>query len=321
MAHQKPQSSAAKALQKELADLHATPVEGFKINLSAVENMFEWDVSIFGPPMTLYEGGYFKARLCFPNDYPYSPPTVQFLTKMFHPNIYESGEVCISILHSPGDDPQSGELASERWNPTQCVRTILLSVISLLNEPNIYSAAHVDASVSYRRWKESNGRDDEYEKIVKALVQQTFADAERDGVQVPTTLEEYCISGRPAVDLSKSEVDNDSSDFDGDYGYCASDVEDEDDDTSTPDVKQAASSGALLDTGADSAMEETESEPHIRSKHNIQSVYQHSGTSITSQVALHSSDCEEMITDTACASASKSSSDISDNASTVMKQT
>ncbi|OON23564.1 ubiquitin--protein ligase [Opisthorchis viverrini] len=166
MASKKPQSSAVKALQKELLELNATPVEGFKVNISSVENMFVWDVAIFGPPKTLYEGGYFKARLFFPPDYPYSPPSMQFLTKMFHPNIYADGEVCISILHSPGEDPQSDELASERWNPTQNVRTILLSVISLLNEPNIHSAAHVDASISYRKWKESNGKENEFEQIV-----------------------------------------------------------------------------------------------------------------------------------------------------------
>lgn len=48
-------------------------------------------------------------------------------------------------------------------------RTILLSVISLLNEPNINSAAHVDASVSYRKWKDSNGVDDGYAKVVKYI--------------------------------------------------------------------------------------------------------------------------------------------------------
>ncbi|TPP64358.1 W-linked ubiquitin conjugating enzyme E2 R2 [Fasciola gigantica] len=167
MAAKKIQSSAVKALQKELSDLNSSPVEGFRVNVSSEENLFVWDVAIFGPPGTLYEGGYFKARLFFPNDYPYSPPSLQFVTKMFHPNIYETGEVCISILHSPGDDLQSGELASERWNPTQNVRTILISVISLLNEPNIYSAAHVEASVMYRRWKESLWKDNEYEKIVR----------------------------------------------------------------------------------------------------------------------------------------------------------
>ena len=69
----------------------------------------------------------------------FSPPSFRFLTEMWHPNIYENGDVCISILHPPIDDPQSGELPSERWNPTQNVRTVLLSVISLLNEPNTFS--------------------------------------------------------------------------------------------------------------------------------------------------------------------------------------
>ena len=55
----------------------------------------------------------------FPPDYPYSPPTVRFLTKVWHPNVYENGDLCISILHPPVDDPQSGELPCERWNPTQ----------------------------------------------------------------------------------------------------------------------------------------------------------------------------------------------------------
>ena len=56
-----------------------------------------------------------------------------------------NGEVCISILHPPTEDPQSGEHPSERWNPTQNVRTILMSIISLLNEPNCSSPANVDA--------------------------------------------------------------------------------------------------------------------------------------------------------------------------------
>ena len=46
-------------------------------------------------------------------------------------------------------------------------RTILLSVISLLNEPNTFSPANVDASVMFRKWRDSKGKDNEYEKIVK----------------------------------------------------------------------------------------------------------------------------------------------------------
>lgn len=60
-------------------------------------------------------------------------------------DVCRNGEVCISILHPPTEDPQSGEHPSERWNPTQNVRTILMSIISLLNEPNCSSPANVDA--------------------------------------------------------------------------------------------------------------------------------------------------------------------------------
>ncbi|XP_008935040.1 PREDICTED: ubiquitin-conjugating enzyme E2 R1, partial [Merops nubicus] len=79
--------------------------------------------------------------------------------------------------------------------------TILLSVISLLNEPNTFSPANVDASVMYRKWKESKGKDQEYTDIIRKQVLGTRVDAERDGVKVPTTLAEYCVKTKtPAPD-------------------------------------------------------------------------------------------------------------------------
>lgn len=129
----------------------------------------------------------------------------------------QNGDLCISILHPPVDDPQSGELPCERWNPTQNVRTILLSVISLLNEPNTFSPANVDASVMYRRWRDSNGRDNEYPNIIRfdwliirfpffvltatfyqfviwrKQAQQAKIEAEKEGIVVPTTISEYCL--------------------------------------------------------------------------------------------------------------------------------
>lgn len=67
--------------------------------------------------------------------------------------------MCISILHAPGEDELSGELASERWMPTQTVASIMLSVISMLNDPNLSSPANVEASVMYRdRRQEFNAR-------------------------------------------------------------------------------------------------------------------------------------------------------------------
>lgn len=197
-------NAATKALQQELKSIQKEPLEGFTVQLIN-DNLFEWEVAIFGPPNTLYQGGYFKSVIKFPQEYPYSPPTVRFSTKMWHPNIYENGDVCISILHPPVDDPTNTELPSEKWNPAQNVRTVMMSIISLLNEPNTFSPANVDASVMYRRYIESKGADKEYEQIIKKQVLATRADAEKDGVTVPQTLEEYCIKASSSKDNESNE--------------------------------------------------------------------------------------------------------------------
>jgi ubiquitin-conjugating enzyme E2 R len=60
---QSPIGGAVKALQLELKKIQEEPVEGFRVNLINDENLFEWEVAIFGPPGTLYEAGYFKVIL------------------------------------------------------------------------------------------------------------------------------------------------------------------------------------------------------------------------------------------------------------------
>ncbi|XP_065194997.1 ubiquitin-conjugating enzyme E2 R2-like [Sycon ciliatum] len=227
--------SSKRALEIELSNLMHQPLEGFSVQLVDDSDLYKWDIRIFGPPETLYQGGYFKARLNFPRDYPYNPPKMKFLTPMFHPNIYGTGEVCISILHAPGADEVSGEPASERWNPTQSVRTILLSVISLLTEPNISSPANVDASVMFRRWKEM--KDNAYEKKVRGLVAATEADAKKDEITVPKTLDDYVLhtTGSTKPDsyyfMDPEDMlcgyDDDDEDEDGDIGYEEEDGDDE----------------------------------------------------------------------------------------------
>ena len=63
------------------------------------------------------EGGFFNATMSFPLDYPSSPPCVRFVSEMWHPNVYPDGKVCISILHSPGDDPHGCVLHAPRRLP------------------------------------------------------------------------------------------------------------------------------------------------------------------------------------------------------------
>lgn len=84
-----PTPAAVKALQLEYKRIVEEPVEGFRVSLEKEDNLFEWRVAIFGPPGTPYAGGYFIARMRFPYDYPYNPPTVKFVSKIWHPNIYE----------------------------------------------------------------------------------------------------------------------------------------------------------------------------------------------------------------------------------------
>ncbi|KAI3925321.1 hypothetical protein MKX01_029210 [Papaver californicum] len=117
-------TQASLLLQKQLKDLSRNPVDGFSAGLVDDKNVFEWSVTIIGPPETLYDGGYFNAIMSFPNNYPNSPPTVRFTSDMWHPNVYPDGRVCISILHAPGDDPNGYELASERWTPVHTHNSI-----------------------------------------------------------------------------------------------------------------------------------------------------------------------------------------------------
>ena len=82
--------------------------------------------------------------------------------------VYTDGRVCISILHAPGDDPMGYESSAERWSPVQSVEKILLSVVSMLAEPNDESGANVDAA---KMWRENR---EEFEKIAQKLVRKTL---------------------------------------------------------------------------------------------------------------------------------------------------
>lgn len=67
-------------------ELQKNPVEGFSAGLVDESNVFEWEIVVIGPPDTLYEGGFFKAIMKFPFTYPNMPPTLKFLSEMWHPN-------------------------------------------------------------------------------------------------------------------------------------------------------------------------------------------------------------------------------------------
>lgn len=98
---------AMQMLAKQLKDCQERDDISASIGLENDDDLFLWNIVFEGPEDTLYEGGYFKAQLKFPDDYPNNPPNMIFKTKMWHPNIYPDGKVCISILHPPGEDAQN----------------------------------------------------------------------------------------------------------------------------------------------------------------------------------------------------------------------
>ncbi|CEQ41523.1 SPOSA6832_03263 [Sporobolomyces salmonicolor] len=174
-------NTALKRLMTEYKQLTAAENDDSMFTAGPVseDDFFTWSCLISGPGHpalradrhrppedTPFEGGVFQAELKFPRDYPLSPPKMKFDPPLFHPNIYASGDVCISILHAPGDDPNSYESASERWSPVQSVEKVLLSVISMLAEPNLESGANIDACKMYRDHRE------EYDEVIRAHVRQ-----------------------------------------------------------------------------------------------------------------------------------------------------
>ncbi|GKT32330.1 ubiquitin-conjugating enzyme E2 G1 [Aduncisulcus paluster] len=146
-------------LGQQLRDFQRDPISGISVGLIDESDIFKWQVVIMGPTDTPYEGGIFKATLHFPEDYPNNPPKMRFITKIFHPNIYKDGRVCISILHPPGDDPMMYESSSERWLPVHTPYSILVSIVCMLSEPNIESPADVDAARLLRSDKKAFNRE------------------------------------------------------------------------------------------------------------------------------------------------------------------
>lgn len=101
---------------------------------------------------TDFEGGYFPLQLSFPPDYPNRPPVARFLTANFwHPNVYKDGTICISILHeAKHDELNEQEKMSEKWRPILGVEAVLVSILSMLSDPNFDSPANIDASIELR---------------------------------------------------------------------------------------------------------------------------------------------------------------------------
>nr|ACF15210.1 ubiquitin-conjugating enzyme E2-like protein [Myxobolus cerebralis] len=124
--------SATQRLQQELLKL----MNSRNSTISAFpegENLLKWIATIEGPKDTPYDGFKYRLSFTFPDKYPYNPPLVKFITPCYHPNVDCHGNNCLDIL-------------KEEWSALYEVRTILISIQSLLAEPNILSPLNNEAA-------------------------------------------------------------------------------------------------------------------------------------------------------------------------------
>ncbi|KAL0226769.1 hypothetical protein P9112_014093 [Eukaryota sp. TZLM1-RC] len=120
-------------LQSELMNIVSSDDESISAFPSG-DSIFSWNGTISGPSGTAYEDMDYTLSLNFPEDYPYKPPVVKFVTPIFHPNVDLQGNICLDIL-------------KEEWTAAYDVRTILLSIQSLLGSPNNDSPLNNDAAL------------------------------------------------------------------------------------------------------------------------------------------------------------------------------
>ncbi|KAM9993779.1 hypothetical protein ACTFIZ_011736 [Dictyostelium cf. discoideum] len=113
---------ALKRINKELSDIAKDPPSSCSAGPDT-DDIFHWTATIMGPKDSPYEGGVFFLNINFPTDYPFKPPKISFVTKVYHPNINASGSICLDIL-------------KEQWSPALTIPKVLLSISALLSDPN-----------------------------------------------------------------------------------------------------------------------------------------------------------------------------------------
>jgi ubiquitin-conjugating enzyme E2 D/E len=127
----------AKRLMKEAQELQSNPLEWGSAEPIA-NDLFKWTGTVIGPVGTPYENGVFQLSIVVPTEYPFRPPDVTFVTKIYHPNVKrDSGEICADLL-------------KEQWKPTSSIRWVLTVIQSMLQDPKGDSPLETEIAAQLR---------------------------------------------------------------------------------------------------------------------------------------------------------------------------
>jgi ubiquitin-conjugating enzyme E2 D/E len=131
-------------LEKELKSIEDSPPEGCWAHPDD-NDIFTWKATIQGPPASPYAGGTFHLSIHYPQDYPQKPPDIKFLTKIYHPNIDESGYIDLNIL-------------TYDWCPALTISPILVSLQAFLSDPDPRDAVRSEVARVFEEDRKEFGR-------------------------------------------------------------------------------------------------------------------------------------------------------------------
>ena len=130
--------SAIRRIRKERQNIQNDPPANCSAGLVSEDNFMKWQATIMGPTDSPYAGGLFQLAVTFPDNYPYSPPKVRFITRIYHPNINDRGGICLDIL-------------KDQWSPALTISKVLLSICALLTDPNPDDPLMGDIAEQYKQ--------------------------------------------------------------------------------------------------------------------------------------------------------------------------
>ena len=184
-------------LTRELSLLSKSPPPGIACYPRSETNLTRLDATISGPPSSPFSKGIFLVSIQIPRRYPFEPPHVRFVTPIYHPNIDSAGRICLDTLKSQ---------PSGSWSPAVSLPSLLLTLRTLIGEPNAEDGLVPDITNLYR----TNYR--EWFRIAEKKTALEATDEKLCALQGKLTCQVESKNGKTDIDGEKNKERNNATD-------------------------------------------------------------------------------------------------------------